>query len=207
MGKLIYKVGDATNPCVESGTRIIIHICNSIGSWGSGFVVALSKKWKQPEMLYKQWFSQRAFLKGNDAFQLGNIQKVALDVDKYYAKTYVINMIAQDGIMSNIRNDIPLRYDALEKCLQKVYDFCSEERKKGIPISVHCPRLGAGLAGGDWNKIEKLIEKWLVHGKDGFDTYVYDLSNEVGKWKGTVYDGQEQLEVVDNEIKTEFFPT
>ncbi len=151
MGKLFYKIGDATEPCVNSGTRVIIHICNNIGGWGSGFVVALSRKWKQPEMLYRQWFSQKAFIKGDDAFQLGNIQKVALDVDKYFAKTYVVNMIAQDGILSNTRSDIPLKYDALEKCLSKVYDFCSAERKKGIPITIHCPRIGAGLAGGEWS--------------------------------------------------------
>jgi hypothetical protein len=33
--------GDATTPTGE-GNKIIAHICNDIGGWGKGFVVAIS---------------------------------------------------------------------------------------------------------------------------------------------------------------------
>jgi hypothetical protein len=42
-----YLKGDATNP-LGQGTKAIAHICNSTGSWGKGFVLALSKRWKKP---------------------------------------------------------------------------------------------------------------------------------------------------------------
>ena len=43
--KIEYLKGDATSP-VKEGNKIILHICNDIGGWGKGFVMAISKKWK-----------------------------------------------------------------------------------------------------------------------------------------------------------------
>ncbi len=43
-----YITGDATNPEAD-GLRIIVHVCNDIGGWGRGFVLALSNKWEVPE--------------------------------------------------------------------------------------------------------------------------------------------------------------
>lgn len=43
-----YLKGDATQPLV-SGNKIIVHVCNDIGAWGKGFVLAISKRWAQPE--------------------------------------------------------------------------------------------------------------------------------------------------------------
>lgn len=191
MGRIIYKVGDATTPCTNVGVNVIAHICNNIGGWGRGFVLALSKKWKQPEMLYKQWWSQRAFLKGDKAFDLGNIQEVALDVVNFKPKTYVINMIAQDGIYNDSDGNPPIRYEALKQCLDKLYFFCREEVKKGAIVkNISMPRIGAGLAGGEWSVIEPLIQQYLCDGDNGFDVYIYDLPEEVAnnKWAGTKYE-------------------
>lgn len=40
-----YLKGDATNPA-SAGNKIIVHVCNDIGGWGKGFVMAISKRWK-----------------------------------------------------------------------------------------------------------------------------------------------------------------
>jgi hypothetical protein len=40
---IAYHVGDATMP-VGDGPKILVHICNNIGAWGRGFVVALSRR-------------------------------------------------------------------------------------------------------------------------------------------------------------------
>lgn len=42
-----YLTGDATAPG-GTGTRIIAHVCNDIGHWGKGFVLAISKRWPEP---------------------------------------------------------------------------------------------------------------------------------------------------------------
>jgi hypothetical protein len=49
---LKYVIGDATSP-QGTGNKIIVHICNDIGGWGLGFVLALSKRWKAPEIQYR----------------------------------------------------------------------------------------------------------------------------------------------------------
>ena len=53
-----YLNGDATNP-TGNGNKIIVHICNDIGGWGKGFVMAISKRWKQPEHQYREWFKTK----------------------------------------------------------------------------------------------------------------------------------------------------
>ena len=49
MKEIIYLKGDATSPQVK-GYKVIAHICNNRGSWGAGFVMAISKKWSSPEI-------------------------------------------------------------------------------------------------------------------------------------------------------------
>ncbi len=43
MKEISYLVGDATTPDTQ-GPKIISHICNDIGAWGKGFVLAISKR-------------------------------------------------------------------------------------------------------------------------------------------------------------------
>ena len=51
---LRYVTGDATQP-MGSGPRMLVHVCNDIGAWGRGFVLALFKRTKRPEQAYKAW--------------------------------------------------------------------------------------------------------------------------------------------------------
>lgn len=161
MGKLNYLKGDATNP-VGDGKKVICHICNNIGGWGAGFVLALSKKWAQPEKQYRKWYnlSEDTF-----PFKLGNVQFVPVEND-----IVVANMIGQHLTYptkdSNGNLIPPIRYNALEECLNKVAEYAEKNN-----CSVHMPKIGAGLAGGDWNRIEALINKCLVD--KGIPTYVY----------------------------------
>lgn len=59
-----YLIGDATDPRGD-GQKIIAHVCNDIGAWGSGFVVALSQRWAAPERSYRGWHD------AGDGFHLG----------------------------------------------------------------------------------------------------------------------------------------
>lgn len=43
MNATTYLKGDATCPQAK-GVKIICHVCNDIGGWGKGFVLALSKR-------------------------------------------------------------------------------------------------------------------------------------------------------------------
>lgn len=155
--EITYLKGDATVP-QSKGVKIIAHICNNIGGWGKGFVLAISKRWKEPEKAYRQWHRERS---KND-FLLGNIQVVK--VGEYL---YIANMVGQQGIKTGSKG-VPIRYEAVESCLVAL----AKEAER-LNASVHMPRIGCGLAGGKWEKIEPLIQKTLVVAN--IETYVYDF--------------------------------
>lgn len=158
MKPINYLIGDATRPQL-GGNKIIAHICNDIGAWGKGFVLALSKISHLPERAYREWYTKR---EQND-FALGAIQfvKIAQDI-------VVANMIGQHGIRTE-RNVPPIRYEAVETALKIVGNEAASNR-----ASVHLPRIGCGLAGGSWDKIEPLIEKQIS--ARNVEVFVYDLA-------------------------------
>ena len=145
---ITYKIGDCTNP-TEEGKKLIIHVVNNYGGWGAGFVVALSKMWKEPEKYYRNTFER---------YNLGEVQFVYINQD-----IVVANMFAQNGYLSD-KNKQPLCYDSLEKCLLKVKEFAQSYK-----CSIIAPRFGSGLASGNWIQIEKLINKIML------DITIYDL--------------------------------
>lgn len=151
-----YVVGDATAP-VGDGPKIITHVCNDVGGWGAGFVMALSARWPQPEKAYRLW----AVDGPEYGFQLGSVQHIPVADD-----LWVANMIAQRGVRSTADGP-PIRYDALGSALSKVASFA-----RGHGATVHMPRIGCGLAGGDWDEVAKIVEEEL----SDIDVTVYDLS-------------------------------
>src|SRR5881394_2532040 len=68
--------GDATAPR-GSGAKIIAHICNDLGTWGKGFVLALVRRWPELAQSFKQWYRDR---EEND-FGLGAVQFVQAEED------------------------------------------------------------------------------------------------------------------------------
>ena len=154
--EILYIKGDATAP-IGSGVKVITHICNDIGGWGKGFVLALSKKWKMPEEAYRQWY------KSQEEFTLGAVQFVNVE-----NKLYVANMIGQQGIYKNTNGLPPIRYEAVRQCLKKVALFAMEQK-----ASIHMPRIGCGLAGGKWEVIEQIIKEELIDKE--IAVTVYDL--------------------------------
>ncbi|MEU3773772.1 macro domain-containing protein [Streptomyces sp. NPDC032472] len=148
--------GDATSPQAK-GPKIIAHVCNDIGGWGKGFVLALSKRWPEPEADYRAWHRGRA---GND-FGLGSVRLVRVRPD-----TWVANMVGQHGIRTGSAG-VPIRYDAVERCLAALADHAVE-----LDASVHMPRIGCGLAGGKWSRIEPLVRGALC--ERGVAVTVYD---------------------------------
>ncbi|OAI57359.1 Appr-1-p processing protein [Verrucomicrobiaceae bacterium SCGC AG-212-N21] len=143
-----YVVGDATQPA-GAGPAIIAHVCNDVGGWGAGFVVAISKRWKTPEAEYRRW--HRGDLLEAPPFVLGQVQFV-----RAAENVVVANMIGQHG--TRWQGDVPpIRYDAVDAALARVGE---EALRTGA--SVHMPRIGCGLAGGSWDRIEPLIEKHLT---------------------------------------------
>lgn len=152
-----YVKGDATKPQGD-GVKIIAHVCNDKGGWGAGFVLALNKISTKPQRMYRDWYSRKVHY----FLPLGMTQTVYLSDE-----LYVFNMVAQHGTVSKL-NPQPLSYEALEIALERLADLAIEAN-----ASVHMPRIGCGLAGGDWNVVESIINRTLTLRDVGVT--VYDL--------------------------------
>lgn len=154
---LTYRIGDATAP---QGPAIIAHVCNDAGGWGRGFVLAISRRWPEPEADYRRWATGRIA----QPFALGQVRLV--DVAPNVA---VANLLAQHGYRST-SNPCPLRYDALSNALVAL---AGAAQARGATVQM--PRIGCGLAGGDWSRVEPLITQHLV--AVGVPVVVYDLAS------------------------------
>lgn len=142
-----YLTGDATSPQAK-GPKIIAHVCNNRGGWGKGFVLAISKRWPEPEAAYRRWHRERAH---ND-FALGATQLVQVAPD-----LWVANMVGQHGLKTSRSSGPPIRYDAVRQCLHALAAHAAR-----LSAGVHMPRIGTGLAGGRWDRVEPLVVSELT---------------------------------------------
>jgi len=157
-----YVKGDATRPQGD-GTKIIAHVCNNIGAWGKGFVLALDKLSPEPRKVYRDLVRELIIFGNKPTLTLGTM--TLAEVER--GNLYVANMVAQRGLRS-ATNPVPLDYDALEKSLETL-----AVTAEIFAASVHMPRIGCGLAGGNWDVVESIINRVLT--LRDIDVTVYDL--------------------------------
>lgn len=150
---IYYLKGDVLCP-VGEGLKIIAHICNNRGGWGKGFVKAISEKWHEPEENYRSL----------EKYILGEVYFIQTETN-----IIVANMIAQNGY-STKKRPVAVDYDALEKCLKTLAKKAME-----LNASIHMPRIGCGLAGGNWDIIEGIINKSF----DKSSVYIYDFCKNI----------------------------
>ena len=156
---ITYCIGDATRP-VGDGPKILVHVCNDIGAWGRGFVVALSQRWPEPERHFRDWHRDG----GNIPFELGQVQFVPVSDG-----IVVANLIGQHGIRSSDSLP-PVRYEAIRTGLKRV-----AAQARAMRASVHMPRIGCGLAGGSWDVVERIVQQELSG--TAIAVTVYDLAS------------------------------
>ncbi|HEX8221621.1 MAG TPA: macro domain-containing protein [Chloroflexia bacterium] len=152
-----YMTGDATAP-QGTGAKIIVHMCNNKGGWGRGFVLALSRRWPEPERAYRAWHRGAVAI----PFELGQVQFVQVEAD-----VWVANLIGQHGVRPQGATP-PIRYEAIRKGLKEVAN-----QAKALGASVHMPRIGSGLAGGKWEEVAPIAQEELI--SNGISVTVYDL--------------------------------
>ena len=157
---LYYVRGDATRPGDFPGCNlnleapvIIAHVCNDVGLWGAGFSGALSHTYPVIETLF-----------AGRPRPLGHVQFSNMPIPRH---TMVANMVAQHKVCETGQRRPPIRYAALAACMHEV-----AQTAQNLRATIHAPRFGAGLAGGDWKTIEAMIlEVWVER---GIDVFVYD---------------------------------
>lgn len=146
-----------------NGSSVIVpHVCNNINAFGAGFAAGISKHYPIVKENY-----HLLGLKNT----LGYVQFVEVDKDpKYGHKLIFANMIAQNSIISK-SNTRPLHYGALVKSMYTVLSYIDTSFDKENKVQIHCPKFGCGLAGGNWQFINNLIEDIWSH----IPVFIYDL--------------------------------
>jgi O-acetyl-ADP-ribose deacetylase (regulator of RNase III) len=120
---------------------VITHGCNCFCRMGAGIAPQMANAFhcdkfelEKPEYI-------------GDINKLGNI-----DYQKF-GNLYVVNSYTQ--YHWKINGSKPIDYEALTLCMRKINNKFSGKH-------IGLPKIGAGLAGGDWTKIKNIIQQELV---------------------------------------------
>ncbi len=158
-GEIRYIDGDVRMP-VGEGNKIIIQCVNSWGLMASGVAKAIYEKWPVVKEKYHDWYNYPN--RNKVKFGLGKVQLIQVEEN-----VWVANIVGQHGIVGP-SNPKPVRYEALEEGFATVAETAIQ-----LNASIHSPLIAAGLAQGNWDIIEKLIIKQLVH--QGLSVKIYQI--------------------------------
>ena len=146
----------------KAGTfDVIAHGCNCHSTMGAGIAPQMAKAFGCDKFEMERWGSTVSKL-GNIDYQhfvLGENATWSLEDAKnnrFDKELTVVNAYTQFNYGRNHADGdaIPFSYEAFTLCMKKMNNIF-----KGKHIGL--PKIGAGLAGGDWSLIEKIINKEL----------------------------------------------
>lgn len=152
---------------INGSTVIVPHVCNNVNAFGAGFAGSISSHYPEVKENYH-------LLGAN--MRLGHTQFISVGKDKTYNHEIIIaNMIAQNGIIHK-KNPRPLNYAALVQCMLGVRNYSQNiaSTHDKTKVEIHAPRFGSGLAGGNWEFIENLIQDIWTN----IDIFIYLVKNK-----------------------------
>ena len=147
-----YIKGDIT----DTELKYIAHGVNCQNVMGSGVAKALFIKWPKVKSNYHEFCKHRS----GDGL-LGRVCYVHVecrDHQKIIANCFTQEFFGNDGKKY-------VNYAAIVECFQKLKDSFKDE-------VLAIPKIGCGLAGGDWNIVEQLINDTVG---DELEIWVYEL--------------------------------
>ncbi len=147
MAKLI--TGNLIELANQGDFDVIIHGCNCFCTFGAGLALQIKRSFPEAHWADKKTsYGSRLKL---GTYSSANI-KIRVDGVEQRQLLTVVNAYTQfDYKGSGVRVD----YDAIERVFGKIHsDF------PGLRIGI--PKIGAGLARGDWQRIEGIIAKQLT---------------------------------------------
>jgi O-acetyl-ADP-ribose deacetylase (regulator of RNase III) len=167
-----FLTGDATEPQLGDGLNIIIHVVNDVGVMGAGIARTIREKWPHVNAKYEELFQKPA---KERATAQGQIQIVPVG-----DRLFVCNLFGQSGI-GDLYGLPAVRYSAIAEGLlrlgSRLETYRRKTKDKSLP-RLHMPRIGCGLAGGSWAKVE--AEIYYALGTEQLEVYVYDFPGPGG---------------------------
>jgi O-acetyl-ADP-ribose deacetylase (regulator of RNase III) len=146
--------------CVEN---FVVHGCNAQGVMGAGIAYKIKELWPAAYVAYREKYEKSGLVLGD------------IILARVAPKRFVLNAITQQSTGVGPQVD----YDAIRKVMSDISDFAKDwpgfsgEAKPIKPLRVAMPTIGAGLGGGDWNRIAAIIEECSVH----FQPVVYVIND------------------------------
>ena len=138
--------GDLIKLALKGEFDVIIHGCNCFNTMGKGIA-------KQIKEVFPDAFYMDQRTKKGDKSKLGTFTYVsAMTKHKHFIT--IVNAYTQYDYNLKTGNKLKVDYNALRKVFKEI-----KTKFKGKKIGY--PLIGAGLAGGDWNIISKIIDEKL----------------------------------------------
>ena len=127
----------------ESRDQVLVHGCNCFQRMGSGVA-------KRVKELYPEAFRvDEENTSYADRGKLGTFTHVATKHYLYKTPLLVVNAYTQYNYNTTT---LMLDYDALKTVMYKIATLFGDK-------SISMPKIGAGLAGGNWVEIEKILNQ------------------------------------------------
>lgn len=131
---------------LKSNANVIAHGCNCIGGYNAGIAKSIAHKWPLAQHLYYKKFK-------SEGWKLGQVQYV-----KISDTLFIANCATQHSYGGGAKyGKVYVDYKAMEAVFTELYHL---SKSKNLKVAI--PKIGAGLAGGDWKRIEEIINKIFV---------------------------------------------
>ncbi|UZR98029.1 macro domain-containing protein [Chondrinema litorale] len=135
--------GDLVSLALQNEFDVIIHGCNCFCTMGAGIAKLIKQEF--PEAYKADLETQKG-----DKEKLGSISFADKLVNN--KRLIIVNAYTQYHWRGNGQK---ADYEAIKSCFKKI-----KEQYSGLSIAY--PAIGAGLAGGDWKVITRIIEEELA---------------------------------------------
>jgi O-acetyl-ADP-ribose deacetylase (regulator of RNase III) len=146
--------GDLIQLAKEKYFDIIGHGCNCFNTMGSGIARQIKENFPHAFMIDQQ--TERGDIRKLGDFSyafetIGERKVIPGEKVDYRERIIIVNIYSQ---YTYNPYDKPIDYEALTLALRKINHLWPR-------LDIGLPLIGAGLAGGDWNRIKSIIEKEL----------------------------------------------
>lgn len=149
---IVEKVGDVLN----SDEQIIVHGCNCMCTMGAGIARQIREQFPAAYQADQKtlWGDKNKLGSFTYAFEeRANGDKVAI-VNAYTQYIYT-------------RTEVDLDYDALRLVMVRICEYFPQK-------IIAMPRIGCGLAGGDWEKVRTILDSVAIRFRRTFHVYTLE---------------------------------
>lgn len=133
---------------LDAAKGIIVHGCNATDGPVGGLAAAVFEKYPQSQLMH------------NDHVNTAWIPPLGtISVYKVSDELIIVNAITQ-----RLPGAGTLSYDAVLECFKHVDSLANHiEEATQIQLPILYPKIGAGIAGGNWNIISTIIQETIGH--------------------------------------------